>query len=98
MLFSFELIISRVAGEKIQQNSENSGFCKELVSEYDFEAVLISFCCYDYSDKASEAVQKMATDQKDYHKCSSCVSLLNSQSVSINNYISKSWLLWRVLS
>ena len=41
----------------------------ELFSENDFEAVLITFC-YDYGANASEAVQKMATDPKDYHKCS----------------------------
>ena len=27
----------------------------------------------DYATNASEAVQKIATDQKDNHKCSSCV-------------------------
>ena len=37
------------------------------------EAVLATFCCHDYGAIGSEAVQKIATDQKDYHKCSSCV-------------------------
>ena len=41
--------------------------------ENDFEAVLANFCCYGYGTYASEAVQKIATDQKDYHICSSCV-------------------------
>ena len=45
------------------------GFCEELLSENDFEAVLATFCCFDYRTNASEAVQKIATDQKDYHKC-----------------------------
>ena len=49
------------------------GFCEELLSENDFEAVLATFCCYDYGSNASEGVQKIATGQKDYHKCSSCV-------------------------
>ena len=39
----------------------------------ELEAVLTTFCCYDYGANASEAVQKIATDQKDYHKCFSCV-------------------------
>ena len=25
-----------------------AGFCEELLSENDFEAVLINFCCYEY--------------------------------------------------
>ena len=37
------------------------------------EAVLTTFCCYDHGDKPSEAVQKIATDQKEYRKCSLCV-------------------------
>ena len=28
---------------------------------------------YDYGASTSEAVQKVATDQKGYHKCSLCV-------------------------
>ena len=46
---------------------------KELPNKNDFEAVLASFCCYEYNAIVSEAVQKIPTDQKDYHKCSSCV-------------------------
>ena len=36
-----------------------AGFCEELLSENDFEAVLVNFCCYEYGANASEAVQKM---------------------------------------
>ena len=39
----------------------------------DFETVLATFCCYDHGAKASDAVQKIARDQKEYRKCSSCV-------------------------
>ena len=46
---------------------------EELHSENDIEAVLATFCCYDHGVKASEAVQKIAADQKVYRKCSSCV-------------------------
>ena len=47
--------------------------CEELLSETNFEANLTTFCCYGYGANAFEAVQKISTDQKDYHKCSSCV-------------------------
>ena len=53
--------------------AKNGGFYEELLSKNDFEAVLATFCCYDYGANASEALQKIATDQKDYHKWSSCV-------------------------
>ena len=55
------------------KTAKNGGFCEELLSENNFEAVLATFCCYDYGAKASEAVGKINTDQKDYHKCFSCV-------------------------
>ena len=44
-----------------------------MLSENDFEAVLATFWCYGAN--ASEAVQRIATDQKDYQKCSSCVTV-----------------------
>ena len=34
---------------------------------------LANFCLYDYGANVSEAVQKIAIDQNDYHKFSSCV-------------------------
>ena len=52
---------------------KNIGFCEGFLIEIDFEAVLATFRCYDYGANASEAVQKIATDQKDYQKCSSRV-------------------------
>ena len=36
-------------------------FCDELLSENDFEVILVNFCCYDYGANASEAVQKIST-------------------------------------
>ena len=72
-MFLRELKISGVAAQRMHQNSEKCWLCEELVSENDFEAVLATFCYYDYGAKASEAVQKIATDQKEYHKCSFCV-------------------------
>ena len=48
-------------------------FCEEMISENKFQAVLATLCCYYYGANASEAVQKIATDQKEYRKCSLCV-------------------------
>ena len=42
-------------------------FVKNFSVRMTFEAVLAFFCCYDYGANASEAVQKIATDQKGYH-------------------------------
>ena len=55
------------------KTAKNGDFSEELLSENDFETVLATFCCYDHGAKASEAVQKIATDQKEYRKCSLCV-------------------------
>ena len=53
--------------------TRNGGFCEELLSENDFETVLANLYSCDYGANASEAVQKISTDQKDDQKCSSCV-------------------------
>ena len=58
---------------KYIKTTKNGGFCEELISENDFEAVLATFFCTDNSANASEAAQKIVTDQKDDHMCSSCV-------------------------
>ena len=57
------------------KKAKNGDFSEELLSENDFQAVLATFCCYDHDAKASEAVQKITTDQKVYCKCSLCVIL-----------------------
>ena len=60
-------------------------FCEGLLSENDFEAVLATFNCYDYGANASEAVQKIATDQKVYRNMLLVFhNLLNSQNIPIN--------------
>ena len=43
------------------QTAKNGGFCEELLSENDFEAVLVNFCCHEYGGNASEAFQKIST-------------------------------------
>ena len=55
------------------KTAKNGDFCEELLSENDFGTVLVTFCCYDYGAKTSEAVQKLAADLKVYRKYSSCV-------------------------
>ena len=47
--------------KKILRNSKNGGFCEELLSENDFEAVLVNFCCYEYGANAFDAVRKIST-------------------------------------
>ena len=32
-----------------------------MLSENDFEAVLVNFCCYEYGANASETVQEIST-------------------------------------
>ena len=78
------------------KTAKNGDFCEELLSENDFAAVLVNFCCYGYGVKASEAVQKIATDQKVYRKCSSCVIICWIAKIypSINN--SEKWLVTRI--
>ena len=78
------------------KTAKNGNCCEELLSENDIEAVLATFCCYDHSAKASEAVQKIATDQKEYRKCSSCVIIcwIAKIYLSINN--SEKWLVTRI--
>ena len=33
---------------KYIKTAKDGGFCEELPSENDFEAVLVNFCCYKY--------------------------------------------------
>ena len=58
------------------------------MSENEFEAVLDSFCCYDHGAKASEAVQKIATDQKEYRKCFLCVIICSIVKTYLPTYLS----------
>ena len=55
------------------KTAKNGDFCEEVLNENDFEAVLATFWCYDHGAKPSETTQKIATDHKEYRKCSSCV-------------------------
>ena len=46
------------------KTAKNGDFCEKLLNEDDFEAVLITFCCYNHGVNASEAVKKIVSDQK----------------------------------
>ena len=67
LIFSLELEIFRVAVQRIHQTAKNDTFCGELLSENDFEAVLVNFCCYDSGTNASGAVQKISTRTLDLY-------------------------------
>ena len=58
LIFSLDLEIFGVAVQRIHQTAKNGAFCEELLSENDFEAVLVNFY---YGSNASEAVQKIST-------------------------------------
>ena len=73
LILSLELKISGVAIQRIHQKSKKLCLLWELPTKNDFVAVLATFCCYDHDAKVFEAVQKIATNQKEYHICSSCV-------------------------
>ena len=48
-------------------------FCANFLSGNEFENVLTIFCCFDYGENKSDAVEKIAIDENGYHKCSLCV-------------------------
>ena len=35
---------------------------ENFFNEDNFDTVLVTFCCYDYDTKSSEAIEKIATD------------------------------------
>ena len=65
------------------KTAKKGGFCEELLSENAFEAVLATFCCYDYGTNACGAVQKIAVQI--IKMLLVCYSLENRQNGSINN-------------
>ena len=93
LIFSLEFEISGMTVQRIHQNSQNYGLCEEVLSENNFQAVLSTFCCYDYGANASEAVHKIIIDHKDYQKCSLfvivCWIAKRYQSIAVKN----DWLL-----
>ena len=61
LIVLLELEMPGVAVQSIHQK-KMATFAGNCSVQNDFEAVLASFCCYDHGAKASEEVQKMATD------------------------------------
>ena len=72
---------------------KNGGFREKLLSENNFKVVLATFCCCDHGVNTSEAVQKIATDQKDYHKCSPCALVWWISKIYQSITVKKGWLL-----
>ena len=62
-----------MAVQKTNQTAKISGSCEKLHSENDCQAVWATFCYYNFGAKVSKTVQEIATDQKGYYKCLSCV-------------------------
>ena len=67
-----------------------------MLSENDFQAFLATFCCCDHGTRASEAVQKITTDQKKYRKCSSCVIIYLIAKIYLSANNSEKWLVTRI--
>ena len=65
LIFSLELQIFEVAIQRRHQTAKNGCFhlfSEEVLSENDIQAVLVTFCCYDYGPNAFETVANMHTD------------------------------------
>ena len=70
-------------------------FSENFLSRNDFEDVLAIFFYYDHGSKASEAVEKIATGEKGYRKCSMCVIQVGAKPHDIINNSKTGWLLSR---
>ena len=68
-------------------------FRELFLSENDFQAVLANFCCSDYCANASETVEKIATNQKDYHRCFFGVKVYCIAKAHYQNSSKKIWFL-----
>ena len=103
LIFLLEPELSGVVVQSTHQKHQNSEKWWLLwgifYSENNIEAVLANLCCYDHGSKASETVQKIAIDQKEYHKCSSCVIIwwIAKIYLAINHSSnSEKWLVTRI--
>ena len=74
------------------KTAKNDDFCEELLSDSAFEVVLATFCCFDHGVRASEVVQKITIDQKEYQMFIIC--WIARIYLSINN--SEKWLVTRI--
>ena len=70
-----------------------AAFREVFLGENDFQAVLANFCCYDYGANASEAVEKIATNQKDYRRRFFDVKVYCIAKAHHQNNSKKNWFL-----
>ena len=77
------------------RTAKMADFSENFLSGNDFEDVLAIFFYYDYGSKASEAVEKIATGEKGYRKCSICVIQVGAKPHDIINNSKTGWLLSR---
>ena len=73
LLYSLELEIADVAVQEMHQKKKMSDFSENVFSGDNTHAFLHLFSSNGYGANVSEAVGKIATDEKDYHKYSLCV-------------------------
>ena len=77
--------------QRIHRNSKNWWLFRAIAQ---WKLLTIAcFCCYDYGANALEVVQKIATDQEDYHKCSSCLLVCWIAKIYQSITVEKVWLL-----
>ena len=91
LLISLELERSEVALQRIHQNSKK-WWLLWGIAQWKW-LTLATFCCYDYGTNAFEVVQKIATDQEDFHKCSSCLIVCWIAKIYQSITVKKVWLL-----
>ena len=77
------------------RTAKMANFSENFLSRNDFEDVLAIFFYYDHGSKASEAVEKIATGEKGYRKCSMCVIQVGAKPHDIINNSKTGWLLSR---
>ena len=68
------------------KTAKNGGFSGELISENDFEAILATFCCYDYMvPTLLRKFRRCCRSKRLSQMPLACYSLLNSQNIPISN-------------
>ena len=68
--------------------AKSDGFCFcFLLSENDFEAVLVNFCCYEYGADASEAVQKISTSTRTLLELCQLTETANFKAIPMKKHI-----------
>ena len=79
--------------EKAITMAKNGGFCF-LLSENDFETVLVNFCCYEYGANASEAVQKTSTSTRTLLEVCQLTKTANFKAIPMKKHLASSLYLF----